>query len=257
MLKSKEMILSIAVTAVFTALIWIMNFVPQVGFIITGGLSITTLHIPMIIGVIALPKTKWNLLFGGFLGGMFGMAAWVTALQAGGTADSAIFMNPLMSILPRVIMGVAVAALWMLAQKLEKLKFGNAGLMVVAVAIVTGLSYFFFENVFNSLAGLIFAMVILFALGAALILFYNKIKDYNSAPVISTLAFGTFTNTVLVLTAFRVFDDLLILPTYGLVGNIIRISFAINGSVEMIAAVIIGTPIVLALNKLKKSQNLQ
>ena len=263
MLKSKEMILSIAITAVFTALIWMLQFIPQVGFVvIPPGLSLTTLHIPMLIGIIALPKTKWNLLFGGFLGLMFGLASWTTALQSAGVADATIFINPLVSVLPRVLIGLAAAALWMLARRVACLKFGDMGLMAVGALVISTLAYFFFARVIgtdespNNLAGLIFALVVLFVISAALVLFYNKIKETKSASIITTLALGAFANTILVLTAIRVFENLLFIDTTGLIGNIIQIGLATNGSIEMVAVVIVGTPIVLALNTLKKALNL-
>lgn len=262
--NSKAMILSIAITAVFTALIWMLQFVPMVGFIvIPPGLSMTTIHIPVLIGIIALPRTKWNIAFGGFIGFMFGMASWVTALTRAVNPSDLLFQNPLISVLPRALMGIAVAAFWLGAKKIGEKKHGDISLMAMGALVISGLAYFFFARVsgtdyaLNRLVGLSVAIILIVVLVALFVLLRKKIKMINSAAVITTLALGTLFNTVFVLTALRVFEGLLFIDTSGLVGNIIQIGLISNGSVEMIAAVVLGLPIVLAINKLKKSQNLQ
>ena len=61
--KTKKMVL----TAMFTAIIIAMAFVPYMGYIPLGFMNATIIHIPVIIGAIILgPKT------GAFLGGVCG-----------------------------------------------------------------------------------------------------------------------------------------------------------------------------------------
>lgn len=66
--KTKKMVL----TAMFTAIIIAMAFVPYMGYIPLGFMNATIIHIPVIIGAIILgPKT------GAFLGGVFGLTSMI------------------------------------------------------------------------------------------------------------------------------------------------------------------------------------
>lgn len=66
--KTKKMVL----TAMFTAIIIAMAFVPYMGYIPLEFMNATIIHIPVIIGAIILgPKT------GAFLGGVFGLTSMI------------------------------------------------------------------------------------------------------------------------------------------------------------------------------------
>ncbi len=96
--------LKLTQTAMFMAIIIAITFIPQVGYITYGpGLVITSIHIPVIIGAIFLGPTG-----GLILGTTWGITCLVYAL-IGATPDSVIFLNPLVSVLPRMIVGLATA----------------------------------------------------------------------------------------------------------------------------------------------------
>ncbi len=99
MAKRESKIKTLTLTAIFIAIITVMTFVPYTGYIKLGPVEITTLHIPVIIGAVVLGKK------GGFLLG----TAWgiLCVIKAFATGDP-IFVNPLISLVPRMIDGFLV-----------------------------------------------------------------------------------------------------------------------------------------------------
>ncbi len=92
----------LTLTGLFIALIAVMTYVPYTGYISYGGISITTLHIPVIIGAMALGR------FGGLiLGTTWGLLNLLLAYTSG-SLEAAIFMNPLISVVPRMIDGFLI-----------------------------------------------------------------------------------------------------------------------------------------------------
>lgn len=86
-------------TALFCAIIVAMTFIPQVGYIVYGGLSITTLHVVVILGAVILGPVR-----GIVLGLIWGVTCLMFAAM-NGTADAAIFLDPRISVIPRIIVG--------------------------------------------------------------------------------------------------------------------------------------------------------
>jgi len=88
--------------AILFAIIVLMAFVPSVGYIpiIPGVAYATLLHIPVLIGAIFL-GWKWGLA----LGLTFGISSMTQAFLIMGPAN-APFTNPIVSVLPRVLIGV-------------------------------------------------------------------------------------------------------------------------------------------------------
>lgn len=85
------------------ALIILMTFIPNVGYIQTGLFSITTIHIPVIVGAALLGP------LGGFVLGLtWGLTSYFYALTLG-TIEAMIFLNPMVSIVPRILVGLIVS----------------------------------------------------------------------------------------------------------------------------------------------------
>ncbi len=101
--NSKPMdVRKLTLTGLFIALIAVMTYVPYTGYISYGGISITTLHIPVIIGAMALGR------FGGLiLGTTWGLLNLLLAYTSG-LPEAMIFMNPLISVVPRMIDGFLI-----------------------------------------------------------------------------------------------------------------------------------------------------
>ena len=98
----------ITIVGILSALTLALSLIPQIGYItIPGlGLQITIVHIPVIIaGIIEGPVV------GAFVGLIFGLSSLYTALTSPLPIAFA-FLNPLVSILPRIFIGVVAWYVW-------------------------------------------------------------------------------------------------------------------------------------------------
>ena len=96
-MKEKKKLIRLVMCALFSALIVVMTFTPYLGYITVGVIEITTLHIVVILGAMILgPK------YGAILGGVWGLTCVLRAFQFGIIP----FQNPMVSLVPRVIVGL-------------------------------------------------------------------------------------------------------------------------------------------------------
>ncbi len=176
-LRVKEM----TTAGVFGAIILFMSLVPAPwgltwGFIrITGGIEITIIHIPVIIGGI----------FGGkrvaiTLGAIFGVGSLLAALIYGGIF-APFFYNPLVSILPRVLFGYFIYLFYTNINKLVK----NA---YISMVLSMGLSTFAHSI-------MVLTMLYLFSFNSAVYLEY-----FGSSTVIEFMLIILGLNAVIEIT---------------------------------------------------------
>ena len=122
--------------AILIALEAIMAFTP-LGFLTIPPISATLMHIPVIVGAILLGPVR-----GGVLGGCFGIFSVIRAMTSGNVGD--MLFNPgasgnpigslVMAILPRILLGVIAAWLFILLKKAFK------GKELIAIPVAAGLS---------------------------------------------------------------------------------------------------------------------
>ncbi|MEG1525507.1 MAG: ECF transporter S component [Clostridia bacterium] len=176
--RKKTDIKKLVQAGVLTALIVVMTVVPYTGYIYYGLIEITTLHIVVAIGAVML---GWQ--YGAYLGLVWGVTCMFRALT---NPLWAPFVNPLISVIPRICVG-AVAG-WVAAFLRKK-----------------------------------------------------KCKPYVTASL--SAAVSTITNTVLVLSALKLFSAAL--TGAPLLGTIYATLIGVNGLIELVAAIVI-VPAVLA-----------
>ncbi|MCR4561634.1 MAG: ECF transporter S component [Bacilli bacterium] len=123
---------SIAIDALFIAIILLMGLVPNIGYIsIPPFGSITLMHLPVILGACLFGWKKGTL-----YGLIFGLTSWYKA-AAGGTAGIDLyFAYPWISVLPRVLFGFLSGLFFTLLKKNSKL-YRNGLLIALAAAIST------------------------------------------------------------------------------------------------------------------------
>lgn len=118
------------------ALELVMAFTP-LGFIMIPPISITIMHIPVIIGAILMGPTA-----GGILGGVFGLAAMYKATFMASSPADLIFspfhsgapvQSLVMCLLPRILLGVFAALLYRLLQR----AMGDIPAMAVSCILAT------------------------------------------------------------------------------------------------------------------------
>lgn len=90
----------LATLGILSALIFILTYTP-LGIIPLPGMAATILHIPVIVGALAL-----GLKCGIFLGGIMGFATLSRAFIAPTSPLDLFFRNPLVSVLPRLMIGL-------------------------------------------------------------------------------------------------------------------------------------------------------
>lgn len=100
MQQKKLPVRELVLIGIFTAIIILLTYTP-LGYINFGPISITTLHIPVILGAILLRK----IMLGAVLGGIWGVTAMIYAFQSAGVLNP-IFYNPLVSVVPRIFVGM-------------------------------------------------------------------------------------------------------------------------------------------------------
>ncbi len=96
-MKKKKKLVRLVICALFAALTVVMTFTPYLGYITVGIIEITTLHIVIIFGAAVLGPV-----YGGILGGVWGITCVARAFQFGIIP----FQNPMVSLVPRIIVGV-------------------------------------------------------------------------------------------------------------------------------------------------------
>jgi len=166
---------------ILSALIIVMTVVPYTGYINYGLVEITTLHIVVAVGAVML---GWQ--YGAVLGFVWGVTCILRALT---NPLWAPFVNPLISLVPRVIVGIVGG---LTASGLRKLRLRT---------------------------GLVAAL---------------------------SAAAATLTNTVLVLSALKLFSA--VLTGLPLLGTIYATLIGVNGSIELVAAILLVPVIVAAIS---------
>jgi uncharacterized membrane protein len=119
MTRNRQRLMMITSLGLLMAMIIIMTYIPNLGYITTGFFSITIVHIPVIIGAILTGP------IGGLvLGVTWGVTSWHYATTLG-TIEAAIFVNPLVSILPRILVGLIISYSSLGLKKLIRFDFAR------------------------------------------------------------------------------------------------------------------------------------
>lgn len=106
-----------ALTGMFIALMTLMTFVPQIGFIqITPVIAFTLLHIPVLVGAYLY---GWK--YGLALGFAFGFLSFLRASISPVTVLDPFFVNPLISVVPRILFGLIAGLVFELLRKAKSI----------------------------------------------------------------------------------------------------------------------------------------
>ncbi len=166
-----ERIMSMTFDAFFIAILLLMTFVPNLGYIaVTPFISFTLMHLPVLLGA-ALGGTKKGILYGF----VFGVSSYIQALGSAGF--NALFAFPWVAIPPRLLFGLAAGLVFGFVSKVSQKKsmglylaLGSALLTFLHTGLVFLDLYMFFPSeiggLFSSTApiatgtGLTFLLVI-------------------------------------------------------------------------------------------------
>jgi uncharacterized membrane protein len=222
----------IAIAGVLSA-VTVLLAITHLGFIpFIAGTSITIMHVPVIIGAILAGPVVGTL-----IGLIFGISSLIVAAVAPTGPGDVLFTNPLVSVLPRLFIGIVAAGVYQTMQKAKSRVW----------AVVLGVLFAVLVVVFAwriGAAGFRLAPVVgvaIGALGLALIgmAVYRAFHAEPEEVAMSIAAvLGTLTNTTLVLT---------MLVVCGYIPAPLAVSLGIaNAPLEMVAAAVITVTVVSA-----------
>ncbi len=127
---NQSKIKDLTLVSVFIAIIILFATVPMIGFVQIGAVAITTVHIPVILGITLLGTRRGGVI----LGLTFGLSSLFVALTRASTPVDLLFQNPIVSVLPRLLFGMFVAEAYIQMKKFVKV---NAVNVTVVAAVST------------------------------------------------------------------------------------------------------------------------
>jgi uncharacterized membrane protein len=195
----------IAVTAALSAIILVLQ-ITGLGFIPFPVASLTIMHVPVIIAAILEGP-----LCGLFTGFLFGIFTIIRAATAPATPLDAVFVNPLISVLPRLFIGPAAWLVYSLIHGKKSAAADETGARPAATSAVA------------------------------------RVRE--SAAIAAGGIAGSLTNTVLVLSALAVFGSLPAPDGQGVLRVILGIVM-VNGLFEAVFAAFVVLAIVAAWKNL-------
>lgn len=220
------------------------------GFIPIGPTRATIMHIPVIIGAITEGPVV-----GGLIGLIFGLFSIFQAIT-NPTPMSFVFLNPIVSVLPRVLIGIVTYYAYKFIGGLGENKSLKV-LNILWAGIIGYLLYGIYINIVES-NGIwsLLVNVVLIALSLIIGIYANKKLKNKAIDIIIPTIVGTLTNTVGVLFSMYIFYGQRLVSVLeqdvDMVRNVIIGIGITNGIPETIIAIIIVTNIVGALKSRNK-----
>lgn len=239
----------LAIVGVLGGISTVLGMTP-LGFIPVGPTRATIMHIPVIIGAIMEGPAV-----GGLVGLIFGLFSIFQAIT-NPTPVSFVFLNPLVSIIPRILIGITSYYVYDFFRKLGHNK--TKGLLYILwIGIISYLSYGIYTNIVDSSSIWLILMNIGLLSLSLLMAYLNLFKYKNAAfDLMIPSIVGTLTNTVGVLTLVYILYGEKFVEGLGqdptMARKIIVGVGVANGIPETIIAVIIVTSVVNSLKRGKR-----
>jgi uncharacterized membrane protein len=145
-MNNKNKTFRIVLLGMLSSIIIIQTTIPFLGYIPMGPLSLTFIQVTVIIAAIVFGMKE-----GAIIGGIWGIITFVRAFIAPTSLIAPIvFTNPLVSVLPRILIGVVAAYAFhqLLSEKLnETVRMSVAGVLgsLTNTVLVLGFIYLFYR----------------------------------------------------------------------------------------------------------------
>lgn len=236
-------------TAAILGAITIVLSLTPLGFIPLGIINATTMHIPVIIAAIIEGPVV-----GGLVGLIFGLSSLIRAFTRP-TPVSFIFYNPLISILPRILIGIVSYYAYAGLRKVDK-KNQRILTKILWILISLALVYLLYKNIKTGASAVnIIIVLILLAISIGLFVYARKSANLDF-PIALGAFLGSMTNTVLVLGGIYLlyaekYVAALNIPLENAKSAILGLSIT-SGIPEAILSVIITTAVVRAVSKMRR-----
>ncbi|WP_099974052.1 ECF transporter S component [Lactobacillus terrae] len=114
----------ISILGILSAIIFIQTMVPFLGFLPTGFVNITIIHITVIVAAIVLGPID-----GGIVGLVWGIGTIIRAWTSPTSIiDTTVFTNPFVAIIPRILVGLIAGYIYLIFKNNGKHKIFGMGL---------------------------------------------------------------------------------------------------------------------------------
>lgn len=246
-MKKKDKVLSVrkmTIIGVLGSISIVLGLTP-LGFIPVGPTRATIMHIPVIIGAIMEGP-----MVGGMIGLIFGLFSIFQAVTRP-TPVSFVFLNPIVSVLPRILIGILTYYVYKLLQEMKG-KRTFVILNLILGSIIIYLSYGIYKNIKDSGDMWILLMngVLIFLTLGIGIYGRNRLKSKTIDVIIAT-AIGTLTNTIgVLLSIYLIYGEQFVrkLGQDPIMARKIILGIGIaNGIPEMIIGIIVVSNVITIL----------
>lgn len=238
------------VTSAMLGAITIVLSLTPLGLIPLGFINATTMHIPVIIGAIAEGPVV-----GALVGLIFGVSSLLNALLRNPSPVSFVFYNPLISVLPRILIGITSYYAYKACLKINDNKLKNLA-KVLWAAISLALVYLLVKNIKagKSTTNIIFVVILLLVVVGLFI--YSKKSAKGDFPIAIGAFVGSMTNTILVLGGIYLiyaeeYVKTLGIPLESARSAILGVTIT-SGIPEAILSVILSTAVIKALKSSRR-----
>lgn len=240
-IKTRQMV----TVSMLGAITIVLGLTPM-GYIPLGLINITTMHIPVIIAAILEGP-----IVGGLVGLIFGLSSIANAIVRPGPI-SFVFYNPIISILPRILIGVFAGFTFKYLKNKKNSNIRNVSLALWI--ILTGfLIYLVYNNIVNKASTIQIILSIVFAI-IAIVMLYLTFKNKNSNLSVAITSFvGTMTNTLFVMGFIYLFYAEKYVTSLGISTDLARSTIfgaiLTNGLPEAIMSIVIVSAIIKAYKR--------
>lgn len=238
----------LTVAGLLGAITIVLSLTP-LGFIPLGLINATTMHIPVIIAAIVEGPVV-----GGLVGLIFGASSLIRAITSP-TPVSFVFYNPLISIVPRILIGITSYYAYAGLMKVDKDKQRSLT-RLVWILMSLALAYLLYKNITTDASILnIVITAILLAISIGLLIYSHKSTTIDF-PIAAGAFIGSMTNTVLVLGGIYLiyaekYVAALDIPLENAKSAILGVTIT-SGIPEALLSVILTTAVVRAVKKTRR-----
>ncbi|MSS77084.1 ECF transporter S component [Anaerococcus sp. WCA-380-WT-2B] len=244
-MNNKEKTRQMVTVSMLGAITIVLGLTPM-GYIPLGLINITTMHIPVIIAAILEGPVV-----GGLVGLIFGLSSLANAMLRPGPI-SFVFYNPLISIFPRILIGVfsGLTFRYLKNKKTSNIRYVSLGLWILLTVF---LFYLVYSNISNKANILQIVLSIIFEI-IAIIMLYLTFKNKNSNLSVAITSFvGTMTNTLFVMGLIYLFYAEKYVTSLGISTDLARSTIfgaiITNGLPEAIMSIVMVSAIIKAYKK--------
>lgn len=229
--------------SVLGAITIVLGMTP-LGFIPLGVINATTMHIPVIVASIIEGP-----IVGGLVGLIFGLSSLFNALLKNASPVSFVFYNPLISVMPRVLIGITSYYAYKAFENfpVKKLRVFSK----IIWSVITAFLIFFMVKNFSQMSTANRTYMTIFLAASLGITIYSFFKINDNFPVVIGAFVGSMTNTVFVLGGIyllfaKKYMAALGMPLENAKVAILGVSIT-SGIPEAILSIIITTAVVKAI----------